>query len=347
MEKKHKTHRTPLTLRERIDIEQLYKYGMGINEIARKINRNKSTISRELRTKTRNGVGKYQADIAHKRACEHIEKRGNRSRLDTNKKLYDYVVVKLKIGWTPETISGRLERDFPTDTIMRICHEAIYQYIYSPKRVGTNGKMRKDCVDLRPLLPRRHGRRSKKGFRKAQKAERDAQFSSIDERPKIAELRTRIGDWEDDFLVSKKSKVCIKSTNERRSGVVFFGRTVNATAVSGDKVLTEKLKNIPSKYLKTLTRDNGSENKNWKYVESVLGVKVYYAHPYHSWERGSNENCNGLLRRFFPKGTDWAKITEKQIARAEYLINTRPRKRLGWRTPVEVFYQETSVALFV
>jgi len=129
------------------------------------------------------------------------------------------------------------------------------------------------------------------------------------------------------------------------SGIVFFGRTKDGTATSGDRVLFEKLKQIPSPYLQTLTRDNGSENKDWQTVQATLGLSVYFAHPYHSWERGSNENCNGLLRRFFPKGTDWSTISDAEIAQAEYLINSRPRKRLGGLTPYEFFYQMTGVAL--
>ena len=346
MKKKEKIHHKPLTLRERIDIEQLYKYSTGINEIARQLNRNKSTISRELKGKPRNGIGKYQADIAHRQATERIENRGNVAILDKNQKLSKYVIEKLQLGWTPEIISGRLEEDFPEDESMSVCHEAIYQYIYSPSRIGSNGKMREDYIDLRDLLPRRHKRRAKKGFRKAQKAERRAKLPSIESRPEVVDLRTRIGDWEDDFLVSKASKVCIKSVNERKSGVVFFGRTTDGTAKAGDKVLVDKLRQIPDEYLKTLTSDNGSDNEDCQWVETELGVSVFFARPYHSWERGSNENSNGLLRRFFPKGTDWSIISDEDIFQAEYLINNRPRKRLGWKTPVEVFYQETGVALY-
>ena len=289
MQQPQKIPQSPLSLRERIDIEQLYKYGTGINEIARQLNRNKSTISRELKGKPRNGVGKYQAYIAHRQASKRIENRGNVALLDTNPKLYRYVTKKLGIGWTPEIISGRLEEDWPKDISMRISHEAIYQYIYSPRRIDSNGKMKKDYDDLRILLPHRHKRRSKKGFRKAQKAERKANLPSIDDRPEVVEERTRIGDWEDDFLVSKASKVCIKSVNERKSGVVFFGRTTDGTARAGDKVLVDKLRQIPDEFLKTLTRDNGSENKSWQWVETALGVRVFFAHPYHSWERGSND----------------------------------------------------------
>jgi IS30 family transposase len=344
---RQKTGRKPLTLRERIDIENKYQYGMGINKIARELNRNKSTISRELSGKAREGINKYRADIAHRKACARIEKRGSTPILDTNRGLYKYVTRKLKLGWSPEQVSGRLRKDFKENKAMRISHEAIYQYVYSENRISSTGKMRKGCIDLRPLLPRGRKRRAAKGFRRAQKLDRRAQVPSIDTRPDIVESRARVGDWEDDFLVSRSSKVCIKSTNERKTGVVFFGKTLDGTAKSGDAVLVEKLSKIPSEYVKTLTRDNGSENKNWRFVQAELDLDVYFAHPYHSWERGSNENTNGLLRRYFPKGTDWGKITNEEIARAEYLINTRPRKRLGWLTPAEVFYQETGVALFV
>lgn len=339
--------RTPLTLRDRIDIEQQYFYGATITSIAESIGRHKSTVSREIDGKPRTGVGRYRADVAHRKALDRIKKRGNTRKLDTNEKLRNYVIENLKKGWTPEIISGRLTIEYPNDKDMCISHEAIYQYIYAQVYRGGNGSVKKDCEDLRGYLPRRHKRRATKGLRKAQKAERKANYQSIDERPKVVNNRSRIGDWEDDLLVSKASKVCVKSVNERRSGIVFFAKTTDGTALSGDKVLVEKLSKIPQEYRLTLTRDNGAENKNWEYVESELGVSVFYAHPYHSWERGSNENCNGLLRRFFPKGTDWSKVTDEELARVEYLINTRPRKRLDWKTPAEVFYQETGVALFV
>jgi len=346
MKNKKKKRRASLTLRDRIDIEQKYMYGASITEIAQYINRNKSTVSRELKGKDRTGKNKYRADVAHAKALKRISQRGNTRVLSKNERLLAYVKKRLKIHWTPEQISGRLKRKYKNDNSMRISHEAIYQYIYAQVHREGNGKVKKDCEDLRPYLARRHKRRAKKGFRKAQKAQRRENLPSIEERPDIVDTRTRIGDWEDDFLVSRKSKVCIKSVNERKSGVVFFGKTKDGTMVSGDSVLFEKLSKVPKKFLKTLTRDNGSENKDWETVRDKMGVDVYFAHPYHSWERGSNENCNGLLRRFFPKGTDWATISDEEIARAEYLINTRPRKRLGWLTPAEVFYQETGVALF-
>ncbi len=340
---------SPLTLRERTIIEIRYRNSCSLRNIAKelKLNRNASSISREIDGKPHRGVGKYIADISHRKALQRIEKRGNVSKMKKSLELKNYVIENLKIGWSPEQISIRLPVDYPQDKTMRISHEAIYQYIYNQIHRNGHSVVKKDCEDLREYLPRRRKRRIKKGARKAQKLERRANLPSIDDRPEIVESRKRIGDWEDDFLVSKKSRVCIKSANERKSGVVFFGKTRNGTARSGDAVLFKKLSGIPDKYLKTLTRDNGAENKNYKTVQKRLGIDIYFAHPYHSWERGSNENCNGLLRRFFPKGTDWSKVKDEEISEAEYLINTRPRKRHQGFTPAEIFYKETGVALFV
>jgi len=338
--------RKPLTLRERIDIESRYRYGMSITDIAKELNRNKSTISREIGGRSRRSVGKYNADVAHKEALNRIANRGNVSILERNEGLREYVAEKLKLGWSPEQINIRLPIDFPDSKEIRISHEAIYQFVYAQIRREGNGKVKGGREDLRPYLTRRHKRRAKKGFRKARKAERRASLPSIENRPSVVDKRTRVGDWEDDFLVSRASKACIKSVNERKSGIVFFGKTKDGTAQSGDAVLFEKLSKVPEDYLKTLTRDRGSENKDYETVEKKLGLSVYFAHSYCSWERGPNENCNGLFRRYFPKKTDWSKISNEEIAQAEYLINTRPRKRLKGFTPAEVFYKETGVALF-
>jgi len=154
-----------------------------------------------------------------------------------------------------------------------------------------------------------------------------------------------IGHWEDDTLVSRQSKARIKSVNERVSGLVFFGKTTDGTAKKCNRVVLNKLKNIPAAFRKTLTRDRGTENFGYENVEDKLSLACFFAHPYCSQERGSNENANGLLRRYFPKKTDFAKITDEEISRAERLINSRPRKRHCGLTPYEVFYQKTGVAL--
>ena len=129
------------------------------------------------------------------------------------------------------------------------------------------------------------------------------------------------------------------------SGLVLISRVSNGTAEVGDKAVSRCLEIVPSKYLKTLTRDRGSENIKYEKLSKDLGIQVFFAHPYSSWERGSNENLNGLIRRYLPKKTDFQKISDEQIQHIEYLLNSRPRKRLGWKTPYEVFYELTGVAL--
>ena len=145
----------PLTLRERIDVEREYRYGVSITSIAKEIDRNKNTVFREVANKPRRGIGKYDADIAHRRALKRISKRGNVSILECNKELREYVIEKLKLKWSPEQISIRLSVDFPRDRSMRISYEAIYQYIYNQVYRGGNGEVKKDCEDLRIYLSRR------------------------------------------------------------------------------------------------------------------------------------------------------------------------------------------------
>ncbi len=257
----------------------------------------------------------------------------------------EYVISKLKIGWSPEQIQLRLPLEYPTDNRMRISYEAIYIYIYDQIHRNGNGSVKKDCEDLRIYLSRRHTRRQKKGFRKARKVEREEYLPSIEKRPKEVEKRTVLGHWEDDTLVSRQNSVRIKSVNERVSGIVFFGKTEDGTMKECDKVVLRRLATIPSKFRKTLTRDRGTENMNYREIEEKLSLSCYFAHSYCSHERGSNENVNGLLRRFFPKKTDFSKITDEELQEVEYRINSRPRKRLGGFTPYEVFYRETGVAL--
>jgi len=289
-------------------------------------------------------MGKYSADRAQARAEQNRKKQGRKTKLE-HEPLRVYVVEKLKLGWSPEQIELRLPIEYPDDKHMRVSDEAIYQHVYAQVHREGYGYVKPGCEDLRIYLARRHKRRSKKGFRKAQKMERDASLPSIELRPKEVDERVVLGHWEGDTMVSRKSTARVKSINERVSGIVFFGITTDGTAKECNKVLIDRLEGIPSPYRKTLTQDRGKENYEYKDVQSALNIDCYFAHPYCSCERGSNENTNGLFRRYFPKGTDFGKITDQQVAEVEYLLNTRPRKRLGGLTPYEVFYQITGVAL--
>jgi len=334
-----------LTYKERVVIEQRYcRDRKTMTDIARELRRPTSAVSREIAGRPRVGRGKYDADRAQREAEKRRRNQG-RGTLLAYEPLRTYVVEKLKLGWSPEQIALRLPIEYPRRTRMRISYEAIYQYVYAQVHRGGNGTVKSGCEDLRPYLARRHTRRQTKGFRKAQKTERYEALPSIEIRPKIVRRRTRIGDWEDDTLVSRASNARVKSVNERRTGIVFFGKTADGTARACDTVVRKRLTRIPQQYRKTLTRDRGTENREYRTLEHELGLSVYFAHAYSSYGRGSNENTNGLLRRFFPKKTDWATVSDDELARAEYLINLRPRKRLKGLTPYEAFYKETGVAL--
>lgn len=331
-----------LTLDDRIKIEIRYRDGWNLHKIARYLGsgRTVSSVSREIDGKPRKGVGKYLACVSHEKALERrFGKKTSRLKNETTRL---YVASKMKLGWSPEQIAIRLPIEHKGETIS---YEAIYQFVYAQIRRGGNGVLKKGCEDLRMYLPRRHSRRNKKGARRAQKLERAGSLPSIDDRPASVDKRKEIGHFEDDTIVSRQSVVRLKSINERVSGVVFLGRMLNGTSEESTRVVCEKLKCIPSPFLKTLTRDRGTENMGFTEIEQRLSLNVYFAHPYCSHERGSNENLNGLVRRFLPKKTDFAKVTDKEIRRIEYLLNTRPRKRFGGKTPLEVLLEKTGVAI--
>lgn len=340
--KKEKRHFNQFTLNDRITIEIRYRDGWSLRKIAYELGngRTAGSISREISGKPRRGIGKYQAHIAHEQALN--KRKGKKLFRLKNDLIQEYAATKLKLGWSPEQIALRLPIEHKGESIS---YEAIYQFVYAQFFRGGNGKLKEKCEDLRKYLPRRHSRRSAKGARRAQKLDRIESLPSIEDRPAEADGRKEIGHWEDDCIVSKQSKERIKSINERVSGVVLLGKMKDGTSEESTRVVYDKLNTIPSPYLKTLTRDRGSENMGWKNIQEKLSMDVYFAHPYCSQERGSNENLNGLVRRFFPKGTDFSKVTDEEIRRVEYLLNTRPRKRFGGKTPLEVLYELTGVAI--
>lgn len=316
--------------------------------IARELKRPLSTIIREIGDKPRLGRGRYNAKVAQEQALQACAKQGRKRKLDENKELKELVIDKLKgdgtsgSGWSPEQIAGHV-RD--CTTLESICPESIYVYIYGNIRREGNGAVKPGYEDLRPYLARRHTRRQKKGFRKAQKAARKVFLPSIEDRPPVVSERTEIGHFEGDTMVSRDSSVRLKTINELVSGVVFIRKTKDGTATVCNQAIIDSLKDIPSPYMKTLTQDRGTENYEYETVANALSIPMYFAHPYCSHERGANENTNGLIRRYLPKGTDFGKITNQRIMEIEYQLNTRPRKRLGYLSPYQVYYQKTGIDL--
>lgn len=329
-----------LTVFERALIGQKHKEGMHEKDIAKLIKRDRSTVIREIaRNSSGTNLG-YRPEFAHTKALAKREKRGVRPLLKSVH-IRTYVVEKLKLGWSPEQISIRLPIDHKE---LSISPEAIYHYVYAQVRRGGNGNVKDGCEDLRPYLARRHTRRQKKGFRQAQKAERPT-LPSIEDRPKIVDRRKQIGHWEDDTMVSRESTDRLKSINERVSGVVLLGKMKDGSIEESNRVVIERLSKLPNELRKTLTRDRGFENLGYLEIQKELEVTCYFAHAYCSQERGSNENLNGLVRRVYPKKTDFRNVSDADLRQLEYRLNTRPRKRHGGKTPLEVLFKRTGCAL--
>ena len=323
-----------LGVEEREEIQAGLWRKESIRSIARRLGRSPASISREI-TKNIPLQRQYRPRLAHERALLKRKERGRKLRLK-NQTIRRYVIVHLKIGWSPEQIAGRI----PLDTGETISHEAIYQYIYATVFRHGHGYMRRGYPDLRKYLKRRHKRRVQKGGRKGQRIFKP-KGTSIDTRPSMVSARSRIGDWEGDSIVSSHNTIGLNSLVDRKSGILLLSKLSGRTAKTTREVVSKRLEDLPAH---TLTLDNGTENQEWRETEEVTRARVYFAHPYHSWERGTNENTNGLVRWYFPKGTDFANVSEEEIADVEYALNTRPRKRLGYRTPLEVFNQSVALA---
>lgn len=320
-----------LSIKERETIQKMIWQRKSLREIARKLGRSHTSLSREIRKNNPKVSKRYTPRKANERAKEHTKSRGRKGRLK-NDDVRTYVREKLKSNWSPEQIAGCIRRDI-NETIS---HEAIYQYIYAQVYRNGWGLLRPGHEDLRIYLKRSRKRRMKKGLRRPQRIWR-LKARSIELRPKVVDLRTRIGDWEGDSVVSRKSKVALNTLVERKTGLVLITRIKNGTAQETLKAVTGRLSMLPKSRRLTLTVDNGSENSCTEEIEKALNIDCFNAHPYASYERGTNENTNGLIRWYLPKGTDFANITDEEIGVIEFALNTRPRKRLGWKTPLQVW----------
>lgn len=322
---------THLSCEERDKIAILRAKGVSQNKVAQIIGRSESTIAREL---GRNSSPVYEVYLPHKaQARAQYRKRvsGKRDRLK-NATIRQYVIDKLKIGWSPEQISGRLSIDYPW---FKISYEAIYQFIYNPEQ----GKE----IDLASYLARAYKKRRKRGQSKKHRRSHIPSRIPIDKRPKHIAKRKQPGHWEIDTVISRKSKFALAVMSERKSRLVKIGKLRQKSADELCKAINRRLSRYPQEIRLTLTYDNGSENTEHERVNKVLRTRSYFCNPYHSWERGGVENTIGLIRRYLPKKTDFATVKDERIKDIETILNTRPRKCLGYKTPLEIFGQ--SVAL--
>jgi len=322
------------SVEERENIQRGFWEKRSIRAIARELGRSPASVSRELR---RNFPQRrvYTPRVAQERALAKRKSRGRHERLK-NEKIRAYVVAHLKLRWSPEQIAGRIRVDLKE----KISHEAIYQYVYAQMYRDGWSAPRPGCEDLRVYLRHRRKRRLKKGVRRCHRV-LQPKGPSIDDRPAVVEKRSRVGDWESDTVESKDHKPGINTLVERKTGLVRITKLKDRTSLATACAVSARLQGVS---VHTITFDNGVENQAWRYIERVVGAKCFFAHPYHSWERGTNENTNGLIRDYFPKRTDFGAVPLEAIAAVETALNSRPRKRLGWRTPLEAWSKSVALA---
>jgi transposase, IS30 family len=320
-----------LSLLERQRIAALHRQGVSVREIARCLDRNASTVSRELRRNTAvHDRGRYGAPLAHARARARGARPG-RSRLATDPALRAVVQEKLELEWSPEQIAGHLRSAFPDRPAWHVCHETIYQALYRGARGGLNRRLTGRLRTGRPLRKRRR--------RADQRRSRYVvPYQRIEHRPAIVSERSRLGDWEGDLVVGPMSRSAVATLVERRSR---FLRLVHLPeGHRSDHLLAAlhtAMTTVPAVKRLTLTWDQGSEMARHDAIARLFSEGVYFANPGSPWMRGTNENTNGLLRQYLPKGTDLRIHDAADLAAIEAKLNNRPRKKLSWRTPAEVF----------
>lgn len=315
-----------LSLLERDQITVMLHDKKSMGDIAKALGRSKGTISRELKRNSSPEYRLYLSHRAHGRAELRTQQANSHGRLK-NERVVFYVTAMLKDGWSPELIAGRIKLDQPC---LSISHEAIYQYIYHP---DTGNRQ-----ELIQCLRRAHRKRRNKGIGRKVLKTKIPNRIPIDERPAAVEDRIQFGHWEGDSLVSSKSRAALNSLVERKSRLLMLTKLAAKTAEATYMAVTERLRGLPAIAIRTMTFDNGTENAMHQKITSDIGIKCFFAHPYSSWERGTNEHVNGLIRWYLPKGTDFSKIPDEHIAMIESLLNNRPRKCLGFKTPIEVAY---------
>jgi len=311
-----------LTLKERYQIKAFLEINLSHSEIARRLSRNKSNISREI--KRNRGPGKYDPEAAQRR-YEDKKKNSIKCKRVTFE-MKEIIKEKIELDWSPEQIVGHCKKI----GIKMVSFKTIYTYIKKDRENG--GTLYK------------HLRHTKKRRKKYGSKEIRGQLRnrvSIEESPECANNRKRLGDWEADLIIGKNHKGVIVTLVERLTGVLImdYVESKNANKVA-DKIISLLAPFTP--YVQTITFDNGKEFARHEKIAKDLKAKMYFAHPYSSWERGTNENTNGLVRQYFPKKSNFEKISEKGIAKVISRLNLRPRKRLGFASPAEAFAERCS-----
>jgi transposase, IS30 family len=314
-----------LTQDQRYQIVACLNAAFSQSAIARELGADKSTISRELqRHRGQRGYRPIQAQhLADSR--RQVKANATRITLET----WQQVDAWLKQDWSPEPISGTLKpQGKPAAS-----HEPIYQYIYADKRLGGDLHKHLRCQKQRR---KRYGKYDRRG--------QIANRKSLDQRPAIVANKERVGDWEIDTIIGKNHQQAMVSVVERKSKLTRLAKVEGKTEAAVRAAVIQLLKPVAG-WVHTITADHGKEFAGHEAIAEALSAEFYFSHPYHSWERGLKENTKGLVRQYFPKGSDFTQITDQQVQAVAARLNERPRKTLGFQTPNHVFFNSSTVAL--
>ena len=314
-----------LTQYEREKIEFYLKLKWGPREIGRRLKRDHGVISREIKRNSKDG--KYIAAVAQKRA-DFKARKTNKRKLESNEQLHNWVEKKLKTGWSPKLIAGRLKKQPPPELNGdSVSHEQIYEYIYEGE-----GRWDGWWHYLHRARPKRRQRRS----RKQQAKTLIKQRISIDQRPETINSRVRFGDWESDLALFKKQKSALSVQYERKAMLTRIHKVQNKSAEENEQAIRKTRDTLPEYFFKSMTFDNGLENT----CHTSLGIDTFFCDPFSAWQKGGVENTIGVIRRYLPRDADISKITEEEIEAVQETINNRPREKLNYLTPNEVIAKE-------
>jgi len=318
-----------LSMDERNRLQWGLNQGMSLRAVARTLGRSPSTLSRECR---RGWVGNSYDAVVGRDTAWGRRRRGNRKLASGNALTALVTTTMLEQKWSPEQVAGRLRLEHPEDKSMQVSHETIYQYIYAHPA----GELKRMLISAlrqghKKRLPRTRGKDRRGGI---------PNMRSIKERPPEAEGRQVPGHWEGDLIKGAFNGSAIGTLVDRSSRYVILVRVEDTTAESVLEGFTRRLRTLPKVIRQTLTYDQGREMARHQELEKQVGIRVYFADPHSPWQRPTNENTNGLLRQYFPKGTDLSGYSQRYLNQVAEELNNRPRKCLGFRTPAEVMAQQ-------
>jgi len=324
-----------LTIEEREEISRQLAMGHRLRAIARTLNRSASTLSREI--KRCRGQDIYRAIPAERRAQRNAHRPRKRRKLENHQRLRETVIDFLNRQWSPEQIANTLKIMYPADKTMQVSHETIYAYLYVKPRTNLR-------IQLAKSLRQQHKRRRKNG-QDRRKYSPIQNYLGIDQRPLEANSRVVPGHWEGDLLMGSRGLSALGILVERVTKKLLLAKLSGQDSTTVRKAFALRFSRLPKNVKRSLTYDQGKEMAEHRLFTKQTKIQVYFAEPHSPWQRATCENINGLLRQYFPKGTNFHKISYQQVNRVENLLNERPRKSLNWLSPDQVFAQTVALEL--